>query len=177
MKSNQLNVKILIIGTRNAGKSSIANFLADMSLEVPDSMRPTDSLRILEYDLHDVDVNGTKSNVDVQLWDTSGNEKCVSFWPFWRKNADGVVFAYSNEDEDYGKKLDYMHNYFVSQQGLSLRACLVCTLNSPADNSAKLPQVFNKISQINVNLENNAEKFRQEFAKYIVSVANNLTNK
>lgn len=48
-----------------------------MSLELPEDVRATDSLRILEYDLSDIDVNNQKANIDVQLWDTSGKERYV----------------------------------------------------------------------------------------------------
>lgn len=37
--------------------------------------------------------------------------------------------------------------------------------------------VFSKVSQISVNLENQGEKFKQEFSKYIVSVVNAMNNK
>ena len=57
------------------GKTLLANYLADLDIELPTELRPTRGLRIVEYDMNDVEVNGTLSNIDVQIWDTSGDEK------------------------------------------------------------------------------------------------------
>ncbi|XP_065161331.1 intraflagellar transport protein 22 homolog [Atheta coriaria] len=174
VKTGQFKVRILFIGPCNVGKSKIANFLADMSLELPEDVRATDSLRILEYDLSDIDVNNQKANIDVQLWDTSGKESTSAYWPILRKYADGIVFVSSGADENGVKGMDYMYNYFITQQNFSLRACLVCSLTNPESNTTKLPSMFTKISQINVNLEANSQKFRQEFTKFVISVINTM---
>lgn len=60
-----------------SGKTKIANFLADLSYELPDNMRPTKTLRIVEFDVNNADVDGVKCDVDVQLWDTTGNDMYV----------------------------------------------------------------------------------------------------
>lgn len=53
----------------------------------------------------------------------------------FRKNTDGVVFVYSQEDDFGVRKLDLMYNYFVTQPNLSPRACLVCAMHSEEVNA------------------------------------------
>ncbi|KAK9732152.1 hypothetical protein QE152_g13011 [Popillia japonica] len=168
--------KILFIGPTKGGKTLLANYLADLNINLPEDLKPTKGLRIVEYDLNNILINGENSNVDVQIWDASGDEKYNSFWCVFRKNIDGVVFIYSQEDELGVRKLDYMYNYFVSQPNRSLKSCLVCCVQAE-ENNARLSSVFSKMSQIGVNLENQGEKFKQDFSKYVVSVVSTMLNK
>lgn len=139
-------------------------------------MRPTEGLRIVEYDLNNVQVDGENVNVDVQIWDASGDEKYTTFWCVFRKNVDGVVFVYNQDDEIGVRKLDYMYNYFVSQPNRSLKTCLVCSVQTE-ENNARLSSVFSKMSQIAVDVENQGEKFKQDFSKYVVSVVSTIMHK
>ncbi|KAI4464672.1 drab5-related [Holotrichia oblita] len=138
------------------GKTLLANYLADLNINLPEDLKPTKGLRIVEYDLNNIMINGENSNVDVQIWDASGDE--------------------NQEDELGVRKLDYMYNYFVSQPNRSLKSCLVCCVQAE-ENNARLSSVFSKMSQIAVNLENQGEKFKQDFSKYVVSVVSTMSNK
>lgn len=62
----------------------------------------------------------------------------VSFWPLFRKYADGVVFVYAQDDEVGVRKLDSMYNYFVTQRNLDPRACLVCTMLGDDNSTTRL---------------------------------------
>jgi len=107
---------------------------------------------------------------------STASSRYSSYWPVFRKNCDGVVFVYSQEDDFGVRKLDLMYNYFVTQPNLSPRACLVCAMHSDEVN-AKLSSTFSKVSQVTVNLDTQGEKFKQEFTKYIISVVNTIVNK
>ncbi|KAK4873806.1 hypothetical protein RN001_013166 [Aquatica leii] len=169
----QHKVRILLIGPVNSGKSKLANFLCDLDLALPDSIKSTKGLRILEFEIPDVEISGSKTDVDVELWDASGDDMYSSYWPVFRKHTDGVVFVYSQED-DYGvRKLDLMYNYFVTQPNLSPRACLACAMQSD-EVYAKLSSTFSKVSKIVVNLDAQGEKAKQDFNKYILSVINTI---
>ncbi|KAF5306847.1 hypothetical protein FQA39_LY00077 [Lamprigera yunnana] len=169
-------VKLLLIGPVNSGKSKLANFLCEVESTLPEELRPTKGIRILEYEIQEVEVGGYKVDLDVELWDASGDDIYSSYWPVYRKNVDGVVFVYSQED-DYGvRKLDLMYNYFVTQPNLSPRACLACAMQSD-EVYAKLSSTFSKVSKTVVNLEAQGDKIKQDFAKYVVSVYNTKTNK
>lgn len=76
-----MNIRIIKLYTRNnnqcvlqSGKTRLANFLCDIPNDLPEEMQPTKALRIVEYDLSNIDIDGCESNVDIQLWDTSGDE-------------------------------------------------------------------------------------------------------
>lgn len=108
--------------------------MADLNHELPDDLKPTKTLRIVEFDINNVDVDGTKCDIDVQLWDTSGNEMYNYYWAVYRQYANGIVFVYSQENEVDHRKLDLMYNYFINGRDFNHRACLVCCLTS--ENSA-----------------------------------------
>ncbi|GJQ85607.1 hypothetical protein Trydic_g20157 [Trypoxylus dichotomus] len=169
MKNQSCKAKILFIGPPKAGKTLLANYLADLNIDLPEDLRSTNGLRIVEYDLNNVQVNGENVNVDVQIWDAGGDDKYNSFWCVFRKNIDGIVFIYNQEDEIGVRKLDYLYNYFVAQPNRSLKTCLVCCVQAE-ENNARLSSVFSKMSQISVNVENQGEKFKQDFAKITFEV-------
>ncbi|XP_022916785.1 intraflagellar transport protein 22 homolog [Onthophagus taurus] len=176
MKNQSYKAKILFIGPPKSGKTKLTNFLADQILQIPDDFDIIEPLRIVEYDLYDIQIDGNLSNVDVQIWDASGDDKFVPYWAVFRKNIDGIVFVYNEEDDIGAKKLDYMYNYFVSQPNRSLRTCLVCCVENEEKN-VKLPQIFSKISQITINLEAPTDKIKQDFTKFIITVVNTVINK
>lgn len=83
-----------------------------------------------------------------------------------------------------------MYNFFVNKPNLSPRNCLICGVTS-TENNVKLCKTstitlkpkftliilataFSKISQITVDLENQKEKFKQDFSKFIISLVNTL---
>lgn len=58
-----------------SGKTKISNFLAGISDKtIPAEIRPTQGARILEIESQ-CKVNNNEVQVDVQLWDCSGDEK------------------------------------------------------------------------------------------------------
>ena len=59
-------VKILIVGPSNSGKTVVSNFLADATDSTSGVYRPTQGVRILEYEI---------DNIEVALWDCSGSQK------------------------------------------------------------------------------------------------------
>lgn len=67
-----------------------------------------------------------------------------SFWCVYRRNVDGIVFIYNQEDEIGVRKLDHMYNYFVSQPNRSLKTCLVCAVQAEENNARLCGFFFNK---------------------------------
>lgn len=68
-------------------------------------------------------------------------------WPALRKNANGVIFVFAQNDAAGAKKLDLFFNYFVSQSSFSPRQCIVFSHHLDGDNDAskspvKLCKVF-----------------------------------
>lgn len=123
--------RIVLVGPCGSGKSVLANYLSDLNIELIDDLKPTRGLRIAEYDINNAQVDGVPANIDVQVWDTSGDDKFMPYWSIFRRCANGIVFVYNSSDETSPRKLDYMFNYFVTQRNMSLRSCLVCCLGRP----------------------------------------------
>ena len=59
-------VKIVLVGPCQAGKTMIANFLADAMETVGGEYRPTAGVRILEFELSSVNVNNKNIKVDTR---------------------------------------------------------------------------------------------------------------
>lgn len=59
-----------------SGKTQIANFISEsINLEEAVTPRPTQGVRILEFELSSLNLNGKISNIDIELWDCSGDHK------------------------------------------------------------------------------------------------------
>jgi len=68
-------IKILIIGPKGAGKSTIANYLAGRKHVLTENYRPTIGVRIVEFE-KDAPKNKNipgDSKITVEMWDVSGD--------------------------------------------------------------------------------------------------------
>lgn len=104
----------------------MANFLADLNYELPEDLRATKTLRIVEFDVEAETDGNNKSVVDVRLWDTSGDDMQNYYWAVYREMAHGIVFVYNAENDFETRKLDLLYSYFVNSKGFDHRACLLC---------------------------------------------------
>uniref|UniRef100_A0A0K2U023 Rablike protein 5like [Saccoglossus kowalevskii] n=2 Tax=Lepeophtheirus salmonis TaxID=72036 RepID=A0A0K2U023_LEPSM len=77
--------------------------------------------------------------------------------------------------------LELFHKQFKTIQTDS--QCLVLTLSNKNDNLSmknrgfKLPSQFNRITQSDVNLNEEGNKFRTEFNSFLSELLNNITDK
>lgn len=69
--------KILFLGPCETGKTTIANYLADASEVIGGQYRPTQGVRILEFESNGLEINGRNISAEVELWDCSGDKKSV----------------------------------------------------------------------------------------------------
>jgi len=128
-------VKLLIAGPKQAGKTSIANFLSDSSRnQIGDSSaqyEATSGCRILEFDSS----NGTS----VELWDVSGDQQYESCWPAICQGidkrgspdsevpVDGVILVYNPEFPTHDTEVGLWYDAFVKNCNLPDSKCLVFT--------------------------------------------------
>ncbi|KAG8338725.1 Intraflagellar transport protein 22 [Homalodisca vitripennis] len=94
-----------------SGKTTIANFLSDSTENVGGEYRPTQGVRIVEFETQNSNINNGGFKTDVELWDCSGDLKFENFWPAIYKDANGIVFVCDLSVPDASSKLDY---YFES---------------------------------------------------------------
>lgn len=70
------SLKIIVIGSLRSGKTTISNFLADAT-EIPYDYYPTKGVRILEFEVQNINVNNSHITKDIELWDCSGDHKYI----------------------------------------------------------------------------------------------------
>jgi hypothetical protein len=56
--------------------------LADAT-EIPYDYHPTQGVRILEFEMDDIEINNERVSRDIELWDCSGNHKYSTIYIFF----------------------------------------------------------------------------------------------
>jgi len=127
MRSSELNrIKILIIGPSGSGKSSIANFIAEMPDVLKPNYHPTVGVRIVEFE-KEAPRNPKRpgqEKVLVELWDVSGDPKYDRTWPAIQKGAHGCVLVYNAENSKHEQEMEGWVNAFPKKMNLSANLCL-----------------------------------------------------
>lgn len=77
---NDETIKDLLINhfikSLQSGKTFLANFISEaVNIDEVSVTRPTQGVRIVEFELSDLNVNGKRYNVDIELWDCSGDHR------------------------------------------------------------------------------------------------------
>ncbi|KAG7392462.1 Intraflagellar transport protein 22 [Phytophthora boehmeriae] len=111
-------LKILVVGPKEAGKSTIANFVAEHSdrLGGQERYQPTVGVRILELE---------KGKANVELWDVSGDQNFEACWPAIMKDADAVILVYNPESHVHESEAMLWYEWFMQNSGLDTSQCLV----------------------------------------------------
>ncbi|VVC89594.1 unnamed protein product, partial [Leptidea sinapis] len=102
-----------------SGKTSISNIISESTNnEELGTQRPTQGVRILEFDTSIMTHSGNNIKMDIELF-----ESC---WPALRAGADGVILVCSpNTASVASRELELFYNYFVSQPKLTSKQCVV----------------------------------------------------
>ncbi|PIO68012.1 hypothetical protein TELCIR_10222 [Teladorsagia circumcincta] len=78
--TNRPPKKILVLGPCKAGKTAISNYLGEqVDIESLGEYRPTKGVRIVEFESHELDIRRQRIEVDVELWDCSGDPRYDEF--------------------------------------------------------------------------------------------------
>lgn len=96
----QTKVKILVLGPSGVGKTVLSNLIADHSDTPPSVYHPTVGVRILEMRKEPPRANrrAGETNVEIELWDCSGDPRYESSWNCFRKDVNGIIFVFDGED-------------------------------------------------------------------------------
>ncbi|PSN45041.1 Intraflagellar transport protein 22 [Blattella germanica] len=85
----------------DCGKTTISNFLSDATEISSGDYRPTQGVRILEFEAQNLNVNNRHLKAEVELWDCSGDHKFESCWPAIQKDTQGIIFVYNPSTPDH----------------------------------------------------------------------------
>ncbi|XP_034831856.1 intraflagellar transport protein 22 homolog [Maniola hyperantus] len=168
-------LKILIIGPSDSGKTSIANYLSESTnMENIGIPRPTQGVRIVEFELSHLNVNDKQFKVDIEMWDCSGDHKFESCWPALRLGVQGVILVCSpNTVNVAAREMELLYNYFASQAKLSAKQCVLfynCEDDQEDLESLILSPTFSKVSQVAVNLKTGGNRLKIDFSNYVISI-------
>ena len=83
----ELNVKLLIVGDSNVGKTSLL-------LQYTDNFYPLQHSATVGIEFKVKNIIYKNYNVRLQIWDTAGQERFHSITNNFFHNADGILFVY-----------------------------------------------------------------------------------
>ncbi|CAK9797020.1 Intraflagellar transport protein 22 homolog [Anthophora quadrimaculata] len=172
------SLKIIIVGPIKSGKTTISNFLADAT-EVPYDYYPTQGVRILEFEVQNINVNNKSMTKDIELWDCSGDHKFESCWPAIRKDAHGVIFVYNEKSGECLKEIQQLYDYFIEQTKLGPERCVIFCYDPEKKNpeiSKVISSTFVKISHVKCNIESGGNKLKADFSSFISTILNKMHN-
>ncbi|XP_070829958.1 intraflagellar transport protein 22 homolog isoform X1 [Chaetodon trifascialis] len=170
--------KILFVGPNESGKTILANFLSDTTENVGGEYKPTQGVRILEFETQP-EGSSDSTTCETELWDCSGDFKFESCWPALMKDSSGVVIIFNPDIPSHLKEIETWHSMFISSQGLQDNQCLLIAHHKPGSGLEKgrlpLASHLSRLPLIHSNLEEEPEDVRQAFCRYLGNVVNTMS--
>ena len=135
--------------------------------------RGTVGTRILEFDIKLTSQQAKKwngnRNIEIEMWDCSGNIAYESCWPALQADSVGVVLVYNPENATSSSEVVSWYEWFVTKAGLSHEQCLILAndRNSGQGDPRAAPPHDIEESEIIYTDSNSADKIRQAFTDFI----------
>eukprot|EP01032_Pedospumella_encystans_P034245 gene34245-38709_t len=87
-----MKLKFIVAGPKGSGKTLISNVIAGQSEKLTtDTYNPTAGVRILE---HEMRLGGINEEINIEIWDASGDQKYEAGWRAVMAYTDGVILVY-----------------------------------------------------------------------------------
>ncbi|OHT02022.1 Rab-like protein 5 [Tritrichomonas foetus] len=167
----QTDLKVIVVGPPKSGKTEMADILSMASKGFQGNTKPTIALRILEF-VTEVEVSGLRTNISVQLWDTSGDEKYQMCWPAIAKDADGCVLVYNAHDKNAGRAAESYCKSFASKLNPK-QVVIVANKIGESEGKptrAKIPKYLEGTKIVLTNVSEGLDDFTENFAEFLASV-------
>ena len=148
VKEEEREIRILVLGLDNAGKTTIVRRLCDKPI---DSIEPTlgFSIQTLEYDLREteeydtVDVDNhfgalsasTTSTYQLHLWDIGGQSTIRAYWRNYFEKTDGIIWVVDSGDRHRLKLVKEELDTVLEQERLAGASLLVLANKSDLEGS------------------------------------------
>ncbi|KZC12120.1 Rab-like protein 5 [Dufourea novaeangliae] len=161
-----------------SGKTTISNFLADAT-EIPYDYHPTQGVRILEFEVQNINVNTKSITQDIELWDCSGDHKFENCWPAIRQNLHGIIIVYSERSNQCLKEIQQLYDYFVNQTKLGPDKCVIFCYDPEKKNfeiSKVISSTFGKVSHVKCNVDSGGNKLKADFSSFISTIVTKMHN-
>ncbi|PAA47985.1 hypothetical protein BOX15_Mlig025724g1 [Macrostomum lignano] len=163
-------LKLLVVGPVACGKTYLTNFLSEAIEQSSGEYRPTQACRIVEYET-EVKSKGKAANIEVQLWDISGDKKFASCWPALVSSVNGVVFVYNQDQPQQSEELDQLYQFFVQNHGIKDTQCCVISHKKPntADmDSLQLSDKFENVRTVASDIPSAGDQLRDDFNNFLL---------
>ena len=156
VKEEEREIRILVLGLDNAGKTTIVRRLCDKPI---DSIEPTlgFSIQTLEYDLRDDDgdydaVGGMSSSSTYQLhlWDIGGQSTIRAYWRNYFEKTDGIIWVVDSGDRRRLKLVKEELDLVLEQERLAGASLLVLANKSDLEGSLG-PQAIARALELGSN--------------------------
>lgn len=145
VKEEEREIRILVLGLDNAGKTTIVRRLCDKPI---DSIEPTlgFSIQTLEYDLHETEENdtvdvgnpfgaSTTSTYQLHLWDIGGQSTIRAYWRNYFEKTDGIIWVVDSGDRHRLKLVKEELDTVLEQERLAGASLLVLANKSDLEGS------------------------------------------
>ncbi|XP_066920204.1 intraflagellar transport protein 22 homolog [Clytia hemisphaerica] len=166
-------VKILVVGPSESGKTVISNFLADATESAGGDYHPTQGVRILEFEVDNLEMPGGSESIEVELWDCSGDNRFEMCWPSMQKDSNGVLFVYNPTRKSHESELEKWHLHFAKEQGLRNEQCLMMAHVKPGNENPKKAGIggsLGKVRCVVTDLDNEPDNVRMSFNLFLRNV-------
>eukprot|EP00771_Trimastix_marina_P002625 gnl/Trimastix_PCT/3767.p1 GENE.gnl/Trimastix_PCT/3767~~gnl/Trimastix_PCT/3767.p1 ORF type:complete len:204 (-),score=28.33 gnl/Trimastix_PCT/3767:25-636(-) len=172
IRSDQMRIKVLIVGPQQTGKSTIANFLADNSETPSATYHPTIGVRILETNSAASDDRGyDRSRHIIELWDCSGDRKFEHCWPALQQNVDACVFVFNPDARGQERELEIWYRAFGMTCHLRDTQCLIFAHHAQPYGTAppkpRLSKILSRLPLYHTSVESDGPVIREQFNNLI----------
>ncbi|KAK5665822.1 hypothetical protein BDV3_006849 [Batrachochytrium dendrobatidis] len=168
-------VTIFVVGPSKVGKTAICNYIAELSDSINSSeYHPTQGVRILEFDRKIVSDGKTHKwkelNLEVELWDCSGDSEFHSCWPVVSTQIQGVLFV-TSPDLKQDRELDLWPDLFPAIKSNQCAVFAHRLVNSSSKSKVKMiHKTLIKAPLFYTSLDQDPEAIRDGFDLLLINV-------
>ena len=171
-------VKILVIGPKKAGKTTIANILGDLQEGPSQEYRPTIGCRIVDFERDPPPSVSHFGKLHIELWDLSGDFKYEKCWAPVQQDVQGIIFVYDPQNPESEEDLKRFVESFPKALRLRQSFCLAFLNNHNSDGMTQgtIPQCMVPLDKWQGSAEDSQGIFTT-FEKYLTKLVKQLIEK